>query len=66
MVMNTPAPTIIVTLSAVDGGSGVKEIRYTTNGEKPTSTTGFVYAGPLTISRTTTHSTMDRSETCAP
>ena len=30
------------------------QIRYTTNGQPPTATTGTVYTGPVTISRTTT------------
>ncbi|HEV2091783.1 MAG TPA: chitobiase/beta-hexosaminidase C-terminal domain-containing protein, partial [Rubrobacter sp.] len=41
-------------LSATDtGGSGVKEIRYTTNGTEPTKTTGTVYSVPFTVSGTT-------------
>ena len=30
------------------------EIHYTTDGSEPTATTGSVYAGPITINRTTT------------
>ena len=45
-----------VTLTATDntGGSGVKEIRYTTDGTTPTATTGIVYSGAFTVSTTTT------------
>ncbi len=39
-----------VTVSSVTSGAS---IRYTTNGTTPTSTTGTVYSGPLTISATT-------------
>jgi hypothetical protein len=43
-----------VTLSATDtGGSGVKEIRYTTNGSNPTGSSP-VYSGPINVDSTTT------------
>ena len=38
-----------VTLAATDAGSGVKEIRYTTNGTDPTASAGTVYGTPFTI-----------------
>jgi hypothetical protein len=43
---------VTVTLSGQDntGGSGLKEIRYTTNGTDPTASTGTVYSTPFTIS----------------
>jgi hypothetical protein len=43
---------VSVTLNATDntGGSGVKEIRYTTNGVDPTATSGTVYSAPFSIS----------------
>jgi len=43
-------------LSAADdaGGSGVKEIRYTTDGSNPTATSGSVYSGSFAVSSTTT------------
>jgi hypothetical protein len=43
---------VSVTLNATDnsGGSGVKEIRYTTNGVDPTASSGTVYSGPFQIS----------------
>ena len=45
---------VSATLSATDtGGSGLKEIRYTTNGTDPT-TTSPLYSGPITVSSTTT------------
>ncbi len=40
---------VTVTLAATDAGSGVKEIRYTTNGTDPTASTGTVYGTPFTI-----------------
>jgi peptidoglycan/xylan/chitin deacetylase (PgdA/CDA1 family) len=45
-----------VALSASDeaGGSGVKEIRYTTDGSDPTASSGTVYDGSFTVSSTTT------------
>jgi hypothetical protein len=46
--------TVSATLSATDtGGSGLKEIRYTTNGTDPT-TSSPLYSGPITVSSTTT------------
>jgi hypothetical protein len=47
---------VTLSLSAQDnaGGSGVKEIRYTTNGTEPTKTTGTVYSAPFTVSSTST------------
>jgi peptidoglycan/xylan/chitin deacetylase (PgdA/CDA1 family) len=46
---------VSVTLSAVDtGGSGVKEIRYTTDGTDPTATTGTVYGGAFSVTTTST------------
>ena len=43
---------VSVTLAATDnsGGSGVSQIRYTTNGTTPTATTGNVYTGAFTVS----------------
>jgi hypothetical protein len=43
---------VTVTLSGQDntGGSGLKEIRYTTDGSDPTASHGSVYASPFTIS----------------
>jgi Big-like domain-containing protein/chitobiase/beta-hexosaminidase-like protein len=44
-----------VGLAAADetGGSGVGQIRYTTDGSDPTATTGNVYTSPFTVARTT-------------
>jgi hypothetical protein len=46
---------VSATLTATDnsGGSGVKEIRYTTNGSNPTSSSTR-YTGPISVSSTTT------------
>jgi Chitobiase/beta-hexosaminidase C-terminal domain/Glucodextranase, domain B len=46
---------VTVTLSATDnaGGSGVKEIRYTTDGSAPTASS-TLYSAPFTVSSTTT------------
>jgi hypothetical protein len=43
---------VTVTLSGEDesGGSGLKEIRYTTNGTDPTASSGTIYTAPFTIS----------------
>ena len=43
---------VSVTLAATDnsGGSGVSQIRYTTDGTTPTATTGNVYTGAFTVS----------------
>jgi peptidoglycan/xylan/chitin deacetylase (PgdA/CDA1 family)/archaellum component FlaF (FlaF/FlaG flagellin family) len=50
--------TVAVALNATDnaGGSGVSQIRYTTDGSDPTATTGNVYVGPFpfTVDSTTT------------
>src|SRR5206468_8644493 len=45
-----------VRLAAVDeqGGSGLKEIRYTTDGSDPTATSGTVYSGAVGVTKTTT------------
>ena len=49
------AAAVTVSLSATDtGGSGLKEIRYTTNGSDPTTTTGTVYSAPFSVASTTT------------
>jgi hypothetical protein len=50
------ADAVSVELSAVDdaGGSGVKEIRYTTDGSDPTAATGTLYNGPFSVMSTTT------------
>jgi hypothetical protein len=46
--------SVSATLSATDtGGSGLKEIRYTTNGSNPT-TSSSLYTGPITVNSTTT------------
>ena len=47
-------PSSPITLAGVDNGSGIKEIRYTTDGSAPTTTHGTVYAGPFTVPTTTT------------
>jgi hypothetical protein len=46
----------LVSLAAADdvGGSGLKEIRYTTDGSDPTAASGTVYAGPISLSSTKT------------
>jgi Fn3 domain-containing protein len=42
---------VVITLSGSDGGSGLNEIRYTTDGTStPDATHGTVYAGPFTLS----------------
>jgi peptidoglycan/xylan/chitin deacetylase (PgdA/CDA1 family) len=53
---NTYNTDVSIALSASDdpGGSGVREIRYTTDGSDPTSTNGVVYSGSFSISSTTT------------
>jgi hypothetical protein len=50
------AGPVRVTISANDGshGSGVRTIRYTTNGETPTDARGLEYFGPIVV-RTLTH-----------
>ena len=40
---------VTVTLAATDAGSGVKEIRYTTDGTDPTASTGTVYSTPFPV-----------------
>ena len=47
---------VSVALAATDNadGSGVKEIRYTTNGSDPTATSGTVYSGPFSVASTAT------------
>jgi hypothetical protein len=59
----TPAPNaagwnssspVTVTLTATDGGSGLNQVRYTTNGTNPTTTTGTVYSAPISIGTSTT------------
>jgi peptidoglycan/xylan/chitin deacetylase (PgdA/CDA1 family) len=49
------ATTVTVTLAATDaGGSGVAEIRYTTDGSDPTAASGTVYGGGFTLTSTAT------------
>jgi peptidoglycan/xylan/chitin deacetylase (PgdA/CDA1 family) len=50
------AAPVTVTLSATDntGGSGVKQIVYTTNGTDPSTTNGTVYGGAFTVPATAT------------
>ncbi len=46
---------VTVRLTADDGsGSGVAQIRYTTDGSTPTATSGTVYTAPFTLAATTT------------
>jgi hypothetical protein len=47
------AAPVSVSLSATDPGGAVADIRYTTNGSDPT-TSSTLYAGPFTVSTTTT------------
>ncbi len=49
----TSAP-VNVTLGATDGGSGVGEIRYTTDGSDPTPINGTIYLSAFDVSVTTT------------
>ncbi|HYZ93199.1 MAG TPA: Ig-like domain-containing protein, partial [Actinomycetota bacterium] len=44
---------VSITLSSSDTGSGLTEIRYTTDGSDPTATTGTVYSGAFVVSATT-------------
>jgi len=47
--------SVSVNLSAVDtGGSGVADIRYTTDGTDPTTTNGQDYVGPFSVTSTAT------------
>jgi hypothetical protein len=48
--------SVSVALAATDeaGGSGVKEVRYTTNGSDPTATSGTVYSGAFSVASTST------------
>ncbi len=46
--------TVSISLSASDAGSGVQEIRYTTDGSDPSPFNGNVYAAPFDISATST------------
>lgn len=46
------ASPVSVSLSASDAGSGVREIRYTTDGSDPAS--GTLYTGPFTVSTSST------------
>jgi Chitobiase/beta-hexosaminidase C-terminal domain/Bacterial Ig domain len=48
------ASTVSVSLSASDAGSGVAQIRYTTDGSDPSPTNGVTYAGPFPVSSTAT------------
>jgi peptidoglycan/xylan/chitin deacetylase (PgdA/CDA1 family) len=46
---------VAVSLGATDGGgSGVAQIRYTTDGTDPTATTGTAYSAPFSLNSTTT------------
>jgi hypothetical protein len=45
---------VSVSLSASDAGSGLQEIRYTTDGSDPSSGTGSVYSGAFAVASTTT------------
>ena len=45
--------TVSVSLSASDGGSGLQEIRYTTDGTDPSPINGTVYSAPFDVSVTT-------------
>jgi hypothetical protein len=53
--LQTPyASPVSVSLSAVDSGSGVAAIYYTTDGSTPTPTNGTTYSSPFTLSTTAT------------
>jgi peptidoglycan/xylan/chitin deacetylase (PgdA/CDA1 family) len=45
---------VTVALSAADAGSGVAQIRYSTNGTAPTATTGTLYQGSFAVTTPTT------------
>jgi hypothetical protein len=47
---------VTIALEATDdiGGSGVAEIRYTTDGTTPTATSGRIYSSPFSVGSTTT------------
>ena len=47
---------VTIALDATDdsGGSGVAEIRYTTDGTTPTATSGQLYSGPFSVGSSTT------------
>ncbi|HEY3183437.1 MAG TPA: Ig-like domain-containing protein, partial [Gaiellaceae bacterium] len=49
----TSAP-VSVSLAATDAGSGVAQIRYTTNGSDPSPVNGTTYAGAFAVGATTT------------
>ncbi len=46
--------TVSVSLSATDGGSGLQEIRFTTDGTDPSPINGTVYSAPFDVLVTTT------------
>ena len=46
--------TVSVSLSATDGGSGLQEIRFTTDGTDPSPVNGTVYSAPFNVLVTTT------------
>ena len=50
----TYAAPLTVTLAGTDAGSGVAQVRYTTDGTTPSDTTGTVYGGPIALSADTT------------
>ena len=50
----TYAAPLTVTLAGTDAGSGVAQVRYTTDGTTPSDTTGTVYDGPIALSADTT------------
>jgi hypothetical protein len=45
---------VSITLSAADGGAGVKEIRYTTDGSDPLAGGGTLYSGAFDVAGSTT------------
>ncbi len=46
--------SVSISISASDGGSGVQEIRYTTDGSDPSPINGTVYTVPFSVPATTT------------